>query len=129
MKKTLATLVTLLMILTLVMTVSAKGKVFTGVVLSYDKANLLSAKDLSVNDKEVIEEFAIAESKFGEGCTLDSIKAGDIVEIEFEERDGKKVPLLVLLKQGDPAEKSSAQEAQAEPQASPAEQAPNKIEN
>ena len=58
------------------------------------------AQTISVKGPEGIEVFDVSESMFDEDYGIETVRPGDILEIEFEEKEGKKAAISVMLKFG-----------------------------
>ena len=69
---------------------------FTGEVVSVDDV----AQTISVNGSDGIMIFDASEAMFDEDYGIEDIQPGDVLNIEFEEKEGKKVAIAVMLKQG-----------------------------
>jgi len=102
-KKTLAVIPVIPLCVAFIMTVSAQTKgtraVFTGEVVRIDEI----AQTISVKDSEGVEVFDTKNAMFDEDFGLSDFLVGDVVELEFEEKDGKKSAIVIMLKPITPA--------------------------
>ncbi|MBN2372858.1 hypothetical protein JXL19_03600 [bacterium] len=101
MKKLLVLFLLLLPIcIALIMNVSAKTESvtmkLTGEVVSVDE----TAQTISVKGQDSIVEFDVANAIFDKDYGIEVVQTGDIVDIEFEEKDGKKAATVIILKEG-----------------------------
>ncbi|MGA1845363.1 MAG: hypothetical protein ACMUIS_12435 [bacterium] len=114
MKKTLAVILSLPLCVAFIMSVFARAEgmrgVFTGEIIRINEV----AQTISVTDSEGVEVFDISNTMFDEEFGIDAFRVGDMVDVEFEEKDGKKAAIVIMLKPNIPATETPADEPEEE---------------